>query len=88
MATVPPSKVRVFPAASLEQIAYKSVGNIPTREPSDQYRLGYNVWRLLSTREGTLAQAIRTAGARLLIPETDVLRAVKDNLAQSGISVE
>jgi hypothetical protein len=46
------------------------------------------VWSFLSERQGTLAQAIHTSGARLLIPESDVLRIVGESLKQSGISVE
>lgn len=88
MTTVPPSKVREFPASTLERIAYTSVASIPTREPNDQNRLGFCVWRYLSERKGTLAQAIHTSGARILIPEADVVRIVTELLKKVGISVE
>jgi hypothetical protein len=88
MATVPPSKVKEFPASTLEKIAYSSVATIPTREPNDQNRLGYSVWHYLSDRHGTLVQAIHTSGARILIPESDVLRIVSESLKKAGISVE
>jgi hypothetical protein len=88
MSTVPPSKVKEFSTTTLERIAYNSVATIPTREPNDQNRLGYCVWHYLSERQGTLAQAIRTSGARVLIPESDVLRIVSESLKQAGISLE
>ncbi len=88
MTTVPPAKVKEFSPSTLEKIAYTSVATIPTREPNDQNRLGYCVWSFLSERQGTLAQAIHTSGARLLIPESDVLRIVGESLKRAGISVE
>ena len=88
MTTVPPAKVKEFSSATLEKIAYNSVSTIPTREPNDQNRLGYCVWHFLSERHGTLKQAIHTSGARILIPESDVLRIVTDALKESGISLE
>jgi hypothetical protein len=88
MTTVPPSKVIEFSSTTLEKIAYNSVATIPTREPNDQNRLGYCVWHFLSERKGTLAQAIHTSGARILIPESDVLRIVGDALKQAGITLE
>jgi hypothetical protein len=88
MTTVAPAKVKEFSPSTLEKIAYASVSTIPTREPNDQNRLGFCVWGFLSERQGTLAQAVHTSGARLLIPESDVLRIVSDSLKQAGISVE
>ncbi len=88
MTTVAPSKVKEFAPSTLEKIAYASVASIPTREPNDQNRLGFCVWSFISERKGTLAQAIRTSGARLLIPEPDVLRIVSESLTHAGISVE
>lgn len=87
MTTVPPAKVSQAGAMSLEKIAYKSVESIPTREPNDQYRLGFNVWRYLSEKKGTLAEAVRTAGARVLIPEADVIRIITEELKKAGQSV-
>jgi hypothetical protein len=88
MSTVPPAKVKEFSPSTLEKIAYRSVASIPTREPNDQNRLGYCVWHYLSERHGTLLQAIHTSGARILIPESDVLRIVADSLKKDGISLE
>ncbi len=88
MTTVAPAKIKEFSQSTLEKIAYSSVATIPTREPNDQNRLGYCVWHFLSERQGTLAQAIRTSGARILIPEADVLRIVAESLKQAGISAE
>ena len=88
MTTVPPSKVKEFSQTTLEKIAYKSVETIPTREPNDQYRLGYCVWRFLSERHSTLLQAIKTSGARVLISENDALRIIMESLKQSGVSLE
>ncbi len=94
MTTVAPAKVKEFSTTSLEKIAYKSVETIPTREPNDQYRLGYCIWKFLapqssiSERKSTLEEAIHTAGARILIPETEVVRTVKESLKQSGIALD
>ena len=88
MTTVAPAKVKEFSPSTLEKIAYTSVVTIPTREPNDQNRLGFCVWQFLSERKGTLAQAIHTSGARLLIPETDVLRIIGDSLKQAGVIIE
>lgn len=86
MTTISPSKVREFDSSSLEKIAYNSVKTIPTREPNDQYRLGYSIWLWLTERKGTLEQAVKTAGARLLITEHDAVKIIKDELAKAGIS--
>jgi hypothetical protein len=87
MSTVAPSKVKEFSPESLEKIAYKSVEAIPTREPNDQNRLGYCVWLYLSEKKGTLQSAIHNSGARVLIPETDVVRTITAALQQAGITV-
>jgi len=85
MATVAAAKVKEFDASTLEKIAYSSVKSIPTREPNDQFRLGYCVWDFLSTKKGTLEQAVKYSGARVLIPETEVLTIIKQELKKSGI---
>lgn len=87
MATVAPPKVKEFSADSLEKIAYNSVKTIPTREKNDQFRLGFCVWNFLNDRKGTLIQAINNSGARVLIPEADVLRIVTSELKNSGIEI-
>ena len=88
MTTLPPSKVKPHPESALEKIAYASVASIPTQEPNDQYRLGYSVWKYITERKGTLRNAVKAAGARVLIPEQDVLRIIAENLKKSGISAE
>ncbi|MCX6136372.1 MAG: hypothetical protein NTV54_02625 [Ignavibacteriales bacterium] len=88
MSTVAPSKIKEFTPESLEKIVYKSVETIPTREPNDQYRLGYSVWQLVTEKKGTLQSAVHQSGARMLIPEADVIRTIAAALKQSGISVE
>jgi hypothetical protein len=88
MPTVAPSKVKEFSPESLEKIAYKSVEAVPTREPNDQFRLGYSIWQLITEKKGTLQSAVRNASARILIPESDVIRTIAAALKQAGISVE
>mgnify|MGYP001572374087 CR=1 FL=1 len=88
MTTLAPSKVQEFLPTSLEKIAYKSVENIPTREPNDQFRLGYHVWLLLSEKKGTLREAIKQSNARLLISESDVYKIISEALKQSNIEIE
>lgn len=87
MTTNPPPKVSHYPSESIENIAYSSVQEIPTREPNDQNRLGYYVWRWLVEKSGTLEQAVRNSGSHTLIPYEEVIRIVKENLRQRGISV-
>lgn len=71
MATITPSQVKKFDASSLEAIAYESVKQIPTKEPNDQYRLGYHIWNYLRDKRGTVADAVKHSGARILIPEKE-----------------
>jgi hypothetical protein len=87
MTTKAPSSVAEYPSNSLEKIAYTAVEGIPTQEPNDQNRLGYNVWMWLVDRKGTLAQAIHTAGSRLHIPEEEVLKTVSQRLKEQGIQL-
>jgi hypothetical protein len=88
MSTQPAAKVREFAQTSLEKIAYTSVQEIPTREPNDQYRLGYSVWNFLKEHTGTLDDAVRTSGARMLIGQTDAVRIIGDALTRAGVSLE
>ena len=85
MSTQPSAKVRPFAPTSLEKIAYASVESIPTREPNDQYRLGYCIWNVLTEHTGTIADAVRTSGARLLIAQSDAVRIITDALTAAGI---
>jgi len=86
MATSAPAKVREFAATSIEKIAYTSVSEIPTREPNDQFRLGYSVWLMLTEKNGTLEEAVTTSGARLLIAQADAVRIITEALTRAGVS--
>lgn len=85
--TVPPSKVKEFDPASLEKIAYTSVSSIPTREPNDRYRLGYSIWLWLKEKKGTIEQAVKTSGSRILIAESDAVKIIKEELAKAGVEL-
>jgi len=85
MTTKPPSSIRAAPERSLEQIAYQSVSSVPTFEPHDQDRLGYNVWLWLSKRRDSLEVAVKTAGARLQISEEEALQRIRRSLTEQGV---
>jgi len=87
MTTKAPSQVAEFPADALEKIAYSAVSSIPTQEPNDQHRLGYNVWMWLVDRKGSLEQAIRSSGARMHLPPAEVLKIVSQELKAKGIKL-
>lgn len=88
MTTKPPSPVRPASGQTLEAIAYASVAGIPTAEPHDQDRLGFNIWSWLKSRRDPLEIAFRSAGARLLIGEEEALERVRARLRESGIVLE
>ena len=75
------------PERSLESTAYASVAGIPTVEPHDRDRLGYNVWRWLAFRKDPLELAVRSAGARLTISEEEALQRIRESLQQHGIEL-
>lgn len=85
MTTKPPSFIKAAPDSSLERIAYASVANIPTMEPHDQDRLGYNIWRWLAYKRDSLEFAVETAGVRLLISEEEALQRIRENLRQHNM---
>lgn len=85
MTTKPPPATAPFPEDTTEKIAYESVAGIGTEEPNDRYRLGYHVWRWLSTRQGTLDEAVRESGARLSVPQDEAVRAIRGVLASRGV---
>lgn len=87
MTTKPPSKVKAAEENSLEKIAYASVAQIPTAEPHDNDRLGYNVWRFLSSRRDSLEFAVRTSGAHLRVSEEEAVERIRQRLREHGISV-
>jgi hypothetical protein len=86
MTTKAPSTVAPALEKALEKIAYASVKNIPTVEPHDQDRLGYNVWRWLSLKRDPLEIAVKSAGARLLISEAEAIEKIRENLKQLGVT--
>ena len=88
MTTKTPSSVRPAQASSQEAIAYACVKNIPTVEPHDQDRLGYNLWRWLAKRKDPLEMAVRSAGSRLLISEAEAIQRIRENLERYGIKVD
>lgn len=77
MATIAPSTVKLFDDASLEKIAYGSVQSIPTKEMNDQYRLGYHVWNYLKEKRGSVAEAVKQSGSRILIPEKEAVAIIE-----------
>jgi len=87
MATIASSAVKAFNDSTLEKIAYNSVKSIPTRERNDQYRLGYNIWHWLSTKKGTLEQAVKNSGSRILISEQETITIIRQELQKSGIAL-
>ncbi len=87
MTTKPASAVEPFPADTQEKIAYDSVASVETLEPNDRNRLGYHVWRWLTTREGSLEAAVRESGARLKTPADIAVQSIRDHLSAKGISV-
>ncbi len=87
MTTKPPSRIKPTPEKSLEAVAYASVEGIPTVDAHDRDRLGYNVWRWLTSRRATLDVAVHTASARLLISEEQAVRQIQEALRSQGIAL-
>ena len=87
MTTKPPSRIKQTPEKGLEAIAYASVQGIPTVEPHDRDRLGYNVWRWLATKNDTLELAVRSAAANLLVSEEQALHHIRESLRSQGITL-
>ncbi|MEX1276293.1 MAG: hypothetical protein WEE20_10190 [Bacteroidota bacterium] len=85
MATKPPPPIAEFPAESLEKLAYTLVADIPTREPNDRNRLGYNLWAWLADRKGTLEEAVKNSGSRTTIPHEEVMKLLTQRLEEKGI---
>lgn len=85
MTTKAPSAVADFPADSLEKIAYQSVQDVPTQEPNDRNRLGYHVWAWLKERKGTLEDALRVSGSRILVSDEEALKTIRTFLNSKGI---
>ena len=87
MTTKPPSAIKESAADSLEKTAYGSVVSIETVEFNDRNRLGYHVWRLLSTKQGTLEDAVKESGARILIPHPEAVKIIREALMKQGVTV-
>lgn len=87
MTTIAPAKVKSADPSTLEKTAYASVKTIPTREPNDQYRLGYSIWQWLNERKGTIEQAVKTSGSRILIAETEAVKIIKEELIKAGVEL-
>lgn len=85
MTTIAPSSVKQFDPASLEKIAYESVKTIPTKEPNDQYRLGYHVWNYLKDKKGTVVDVVRKSGSRILISEKEAVTIIETELKKSTL---
>ncbi len=81
--TMPASPVREFDESSLEKIAYNSVRSIPTKEPNDRYRLGYHLWLHLKEQTGTIVEAVRLSGARILISEQEAAAIIESELQRA-----
>ena len=87
MTTKAPSPVKPADEQTLEHIAYASVRDIPTAEPHDRDRLGYNVWRALATKRDSLEFAVKTAGARLQISEEEAVARIRESLRAHGLTL-
>lgn len=85
MSTIAPSSVKAFDASTLEKIAYNSVKSIPTKEPNDQYRLGYNIWNYLKEKKGSIADAVKQSGARILISDKEAIAIIEAELKKASV---
>ncbi len=85
MTTIPPPHIKEFDASTLEKIAYESVKTIPTKELNDQYRLGYHVWNYLKEKKGTITDAVKQSGSRILIPEQEAVAIIEAELKKSAV---
>lgn len=87
MTTKPPSPVQEFPPDSLEKVAYEAVAGIPTQEPNDQHRLGYQVWIWLKERKGTLEDVVKISGCRTTLGVPEIVSEIRQRLEAKGVSV-
>jgi hypothetical protein len=84
MTTKAASAVKPADNAAKEAIAYAAVQGIPVREPHDRDRLGYNVWRWLTTGKDSLELAVKTAGAKLEVDEKEAVERIRTALRERG----
>lgn len=87
MTTKAPSAVESAAPDTLESIAYAAVAGIATVEPNDRQRLGYHIWRWLSSKEGTLEGAIAESAARLSVPSATAASEILAVLKQKGVTL-
>jgi hypothetical protein len=87
MTTKAPSAVEPAAADTLESIAYASVAGVGTVEPNDRQRLGYHVWRWLTSKEGTLEQAVSESAARMTMSVGAASAMIAAALKERGINV-
>jgi hypothetical protein len=87
MTTKPPSTINPAAGSALEQAAYASVQGIPSTDPHDLDRLGYNVYLCLKDRRDPLDVAVRTAKARLQISEEEAVQKIRTFLKGRGIDL-
>ncbi len=85
MTTKPPPPVDPSPPEALEKVAYSSVESIPTEEPNDRNRLGYHIWRWLSSGVGSLEDAVAESGSRLQISRGEAVTIIREELKKRGI---
>jgi hypothetical protein len=88
MTTKAPSPVKAYAEGSTEAIAYASVKSVPTVDPHDQDRLGYNVWRWMALRKDSLDLAVRSAGSRMLVSEEEATRRIRQYLQEHGVTLD
>ncbi|MDH7516301.1 MAG: hypothetical protein QHI48_10575 [Bacteroidota bacterium] len=79
--------IRAYPPDSLEAKVYRAVEDIPTEEPNDRLRLGYNIYLFATRQYPTLRESIHVAQARLLIPTEEAYQRIAERLRQQGIPV-
>ena len=87
MTTKAPSPVKRVTGDTLERAAYASVEGIPTREPHDLDRLGYNIWLWLKHRRDPLEIVVKTSCARLQIGEEEAVQRIRQKLQEQGIAL-
>lgn len=87
MTTKPASKIQPAQEGSAEAIAYASIEGIPTADPHDSDRLGFNLFLWLTQRRDPLEVAVRTAGARFLVSEEEALRRIREGLTERGVQL-
>jgi hypothetical protein len=88
MGTKPPSAVDQFPDDAIETKAYRSVEEVPTREPNDRNRLALHVWRWLTMeKKTTLDEQIDSSRARLLITPEEARERILKKLKEMNVSL-